>query len=73
MTQDAADGRYWSENGQHKFDFDVKGSRSYKYAMAAMDALSEMSGRKVKYPKDRVFTAHPMGGAVSLIAQRAAS
>ena len=62
MTQDAADGRYWSENGQHKFAFDVKGSRSYKYAMAAMDALSEMSGRKVKYPKDRVFTAHPMGG-----------
>ncbi len=62
MSQDAADGRYWSQKGQHKFAFDLKGSPSYKRAMAAMDALSEMSGRKVKYPKDRVFTAHPMGG-----------
>jgi cholesterol oxidase len=62
MAQDAADGRYWSENGRHKFAFDVKGSPCYVSAMAAMDALSEMSGRKVKYPKDSVFTAHPMGG-----------
>jgi cholesterol oxidase len=62
MTQDAADGRFWSENGRHRFSFAVTNSPSYVKAMAAMDALSEMSGRKVKYPKDSVFTAHPMGG-----------
>ncbi len=62
MSQDAADGRFVSENGRHKISFDVANSPSYARAMAAMDALSEMSGRKVTYPKDHVFTAHPMGG-----------
>lgn len=63
MSQDAANGRFISQNGRHKIIFDLTGSPSYAKAMAAMDALSEMSGRKVKYPKDQVFTAHPMGGA----------
>ncbi|MGB0507715.1 MAG: GMC oxidoreductase [Pikeienuella sp.] len=62
MAQDAADGRFWSEGKRLRFAFDVKGSPAYKRTMAAMEALSRMSGRKVKYLKSGVFTAHPMGG-----------
>lgn len=62
MSQDAADGRIWSENGRIRFAFDLKGSPSYAATMKAMDALSEASGRKVTYPDKEVFTAHPMGG-----------
>ena len=62
MSQDAADGRIWSENGHIRFAFDLKGSSSYAAAMQAMDAVSEASGRPVAYPNSEVFTAHPAGG-----------
>ncbi|GAB4262515.1 MAG: hypothetical protein Kow0013_08130 [Pararhodobacter sp.] len=62
MTRDAADGRFWSENGRHRVRFDLRGSPGYARAMAALDALAQMSGRPVSYPKTHVFTAHPMGG-----------
>ncbi len=62
MSQDAADGRIWSDNGRIRFAFDLEGSASYAAAMRAMDAVSEASGRPVEYPKTEVFTAHPAGG-----------
>ena len=62
MTQDAADGRCWWENGRFRFAFDLAGSPSYAAAMRAMDAVSEASGRTVDYPRTEVFTAHPAGG-----------
>lgn len=62
MSQDAADGRIWFENGRIRFAFDLNGSASYAAAMRAMDAVSEASGRPVDYPKTEVFTAHPAGG-----------
>lgn len=62
MSQDAADGRVWCENGRIRFAFDLSGSSSYAAAMQAMDALAKASGRPVAYPKTEVFTAHPAGG-----------
>ena len=62
MSQDAADGRIWSDNGRIRFAFDLEGSASYAAAMRAMDAVAEASGRPVQYPKNEVFTAHPAGG-----------
>lgn len=62
MSQDAADGRIWSENGRIRFAFDLGGSPSYAATMQAMDAVSEASGRPVAYPNSEVLTAHPAGG-----------
>jgi cholesterol oxidase len=62
MGQDAADGRFWSDKGRHRVSFDLRGSPSYARAMAALDAVAQGSGRPVTYPRDHVFTAHPMGG-----------
>ncbi len=62
MSQDAADGRIWCENGRIRFAFDLKGSPGYAAAMRAMDAVSEASGRPVAYADKDVFTAHPTGG-----------
>ena len=62
MSQDAADGRVWSDRGRLRIAFDLSGSPTYARAMAALQALSELSGRTVKFPKSDVFTAHPMGG-----------
>ena len=62
MSQDAADGRIWSDNGHIRFAFDLGGSPSYAAAMQAMDAVSKASGRPVVYPNKEVFTAHPAGG-----------
>lgn len=62
MSQDAANGRMWDESGQIRFSFDLTQSPSYSATMQAFDALSEMSGRKLKYPAAEVFTAHAMGG-----------
>lgn len=62
MTQDAADGVFWSDKGRDRFRFSLAGSPSYAKAMAAMDALATMSGRPLKFDRSAVFTAHPMGG-----------
>ena len=62
MSQDAADGRIWIENGHTRFAFALQGSPTYAAAMKGMDALSKASGRTVAYPDKEVFTTHPMGG-----------
>ncbi|MGH1356215.1 MAG: GMC oxidoreductase [Thalassovita sp.] len=62
MSQDASDGRIWLENGRFRFAFHMSGSPSYAATMQAYDALGQASGRKVKYSKEQVVSAHPCGG-----------
>lgn len=62
MSQDAADGRFWSTAGRQQFAFAMAASPSYARTMQAFEALGAMSGRKVAYDARTVMTAHPMGG-----------
>jgi cholesterol oxidase len=62
MSQDAADGRFWSDQGREKFAFSLTNSPTMAATMRAYDALAEMSGNAVTFDRKNAFTAHPMGG-----------
>ena len=62
MSQDAADGNIWMDQGRMKFSFSMNGSPSYAATIRALEALASQSGRPLKFDGKNVFTAHPMGG-----------
>ena len=62
MGPDTADGTLRFENGRVKMDYDPSGSPVYEKIFKALDRLSELSKKPVKFDRKAFFTCHPMGG-----------